>query len=242
MDFWHGFALITVVHLLAAASPGPDFAFVTRQSLVHGRRAGLLASTGIALGLAIHIVYPAAGLAAVIVHSAHWMTAIKLRAAATLFISASWVCARERAPHRPGAGRDLPASPLRQVPAASSVTPSTPRRLSTFWRCSPWCCHPGCRSHPARVRRMDHAAAMAVVLAGGDPVRAPRHSRPSVRRASLDRPHVRRRHGGARCTCPGGCARMSPRSGWPPGTLRDNPVLSVSSAAHATNRPQTTLE
>ena len=78
MDFWHGFAVITVVHLLAAASPGPDFAYVTRQSLVHGRKAGLLASAGIALGLSIHIAYSAAGLAAVIAHSAHWMTAIKL--------------------------------------------------------------------------------------------------------------------------------------------------------------------
>ena len=78
MDFWHGFAVISVVHLLAAASPGPDFAYVTRQSLVQGRRAGLLASAGIALGLSIHIVYSAAGLAAVIAHSAHWMTAIKL--------------------------------------------------------------------------------------------------------------------------------------------------------------------
>jgi RhtB (resistance to homoserine/threonine) family protein len=78
MDFWHGFAVITVVHLLAAASPGPDFAYVTRQSLTHGRRAGLLASAGIALGLGIHIVYSAAGLAAVIAHSSHWMTAIKI--------------------------------------------------------------------------------------------------------------------------------------------------------------------
>ncbi len=84
MDFWQGFAVITVVHLLAAASPGPDFAYVTRQSLVHGRRAGLLASAGIALGLAIHIAYSAAGLAAVIAHSAHWMTAIKLLGGAYL--------------------------------------------------------------------------------------------------------------------------------------------------------------
>lgn len=84
MDFWHGFAVITVVHLLAAASPGPDFAYVTRQSLVHGRRAGLLASGGIALGLGIHIAYSAAGLAAVIAHSAHWMTAIKLLGGAYL--------------------------------------------------------------------------------------------------------------------------------------------------------------
>lgn len=77
-DFWQGFAVITAVHLLAAASPGPDFALVTRQSLLYGRRAGLLASVGIALGLAIHIAYSAAGLAAVIAHSAQWMTAIKL--------------------------------------------------------------------------------------------------------------------------------------------------------------------
>ena len=84
MDFWHGFAVLTVVHLLAAASPGPDFAYVTRQSLVHGRPAGLLASAGIALGLAIHIIYSAAGLAAVIAHSAHWMTAIKLLGGAYL--------------------------------------------------------------------------------------------------------------------------------------------------------------
>jgi len=78
MTFWHGFAVLTVVHLLAAASPGPDFVYVTRQSLVHGRRAGLLASLGIALGLSIHIVYSAAGLAAVIAHSAQWMTVIRI--------------------------------------------------------------------------------------------------------------------------------------------------------------------
>jgi RhtB (resistance to homoserine/threonine) family protein len=84
MNFWHGFAVLTVVHLLAAASPGPDFAYVTRQSLVHGRRAGLLASLGIALGLSIHIVYSAAGLAAVIAHSAQWMTAVRLLGAGYL--------------------------------------------------------------------------------------------------------------------------------------------------------------
>src|SRR5262245_24279416 len=97
MDFWHGFAVLTVVHLLAAASPGPDFAFVTRQSLVQGRRAGLLASLGIALGLAIHIAYSAAGLAAVIAHSAQWMTVIKLVGGAYL-LWLGWQGLRARAP------------------------------------------------------------------------------------------------------------------------------------------------
>ena len=78
MEFWHGFITLTVIHLLAAASPGPDFALVSRQALLQGRRAGLWVSLGIALGLGIHIAYSAAGLATLIAHSTVWMSAIKL--------------------------------------------------------------------------------------------------------------------------------------------------------------------
>jgi threonine efflux protein len=115
MDFWHGFAVITVVHLLAAASPGPDFAYVTRQSLVQGRRAGLLASAGIALGLAIHIVYSAAGLAAVIAHSAHWMTAIKLVGGAYLLYLGIMGLRAKKDATLADTQRELPASAPRQV-------------------------------------------------------------------------------------------------------------------------------
>lgn len=78
MEFWHGFITLTLIHLLAAASPGPDFALVSRQALLQGRRAGLWVSLGIALGLGIHIAYSAAGLATLIAHSTMWMSAIKL--------------------------------------------------------------------------------------------------------------------------------------------------------------------
>ncbi len=78
MNFWQGFTIVTFVHLLAAASPGPDFALVTRQSLLHGRTAGVLTSLGISLGLAIHILYSAAGLAVVVTHSVEWMVVVKL--------------------------------------------------------------------------------------------------------------------------------------------------------------------
>jgi threonine efflux protein len=117
MDFWHGFAVITVVHLLAAASPGPDFAYVTRQSLVHGRRAGLLASAGIALGLGIHIVYSAAGLAAVIAHSVHWMTTIKLVGGAyLLYLGFKGLRSRKAgAASADGPAAELPRSAWRQV-------------------------------------------------------------------------------------------------------------------------------
>jgi threonine/homoserine/homoserine lactone efflux protein len=116
MDFWHGFAVITVVHLLAAASPGPDFAYVIRQSLVHGREAGLRASVGIALGLSIHIVYSAAGLAAVVAHSAHGMTVIKLVGGSYLL----YLGIKGLRGSAGGAGsgevtQNMPASPMRQV-------------------------------------------------------------------------------------------------------------------------------
>ena len=64
MEILHGLVVITFVHLLAAASPGPDFVLVTQQTLNHGKRIGLLCSLGIALGLSIHIVYSALGLSA----------------------------------------------------------------------------------------------------------------------------------------------------------------------------------
>ena len=115
MDFWQGFAVITVVNLLAAASPGPDFAYVTRQSLVHGRQAGLLASAGIALGLSIHIVYSAAGLAAVIAHSAHWMTAIKLLGGGYLLFLGLQGLRSRRKLVEDAPTREVSASPLRQV-------------------------------------------------------------------------------------------------------------------------------
>jgi threonine efflux protein len=78
MNFWQGFTIVTFVHLLAAASPGPDFALVTRQSLLYGRQAGVLTSLGISLGLAIHILYSTAGLAVVVAHSVEWMVVVKL--------------------------------------------------------------------------------------------------------------------------------------------------------------------
>jgi len=78
MNFWQGFTIVTFVHLLAAASPGPDFALVTRQSLLLGRKAGILTSLGISLGLAIHLLYSAAGLAVVVAHSVGGMIVVKL--------------------------------------------------------------------------------------------------------------------------------------------------------------------
>ena len=78
MDLYQGLLLITSIHLLAAATPGPDFVLVTQQTLANGKRAGLLCSLGIALGLSIHILYSSLGLAAIIANSSSALWAIKL--------------------------------------------------------------------------------------------------------------------------------------------------------------------
>jgi RhtB (resistance to homoserine/threonine) family protein len=78
VDLIQGLLLISSIHLLAAASPGPDFVLVTQQTLSYGKKAGLMCSIGIALGLSIHIAYSAFGLAAVIASSSSTLWAIKI--------------------------------------------------------------------------------------------------------------------------------------------------------------------
>ena len=78
MELLQGLLLISSIHLLAAASPGPDFILVSQQTLNHGKKAGLMCSIGIALGLSIHIIYSALGLAAIIANSSTTLWIIKI--------------------------------------------------------------------------------------------------------------------------------------------------------------------
>jgi len=78
MDLLQGLLLITSIHLLAAASPGPDFVLVSQQTLSNGKKAGFMVSIGIALGLSVHILYSALGLAAVIANSMTALWVIKI--------------------------------------------------------------------------------------------------------------------------------------------------------------------
>ncbi|MDK4696280.1 LysE family transporter [Kingella negevensis] len=84
MEFWHGFLLITGVHLLGAISPGPDFVFVSQQALSQGKRIGLISSLGVALGLGVHILYSVLGMAALIASAAWLLTAVKIMGGAYL--------------------------------------------------------------------------------------------------------------------------------------------------------------
>jgi len=78
MDLYQGLLLISSIHLLAAAVPGPDFLLVSQQTLSNGKRSGLLCSLGIALGLSVHILYSSFGLSAIIANSSPALWGIKI--------------------------------------------------------------------------------------------------------------------------------------------------------------------
>lgn len=56
------FLTVAIAHLLAVASPGPDFAMVVRQSLAFGRAAGVWTAAGIGSGILFHVAYGLFGL------------------------------------------------------------------------------------------------------------------------------------------------------------------------------------
>src|SRR3546814_20934556 len=70
-------AVITIT-LLAVISPGPDFAMVTRNSLMLSRRAGMLTALGIGLGVLVHVTYTLVGVGLLIQQSLWLFTALKL--------------------------------------------------------------------------------------------------------------------------------------------------------------------
>ncbi|MDR7119839.1 LysE family translocator [Rheinheimera soli] len=62
MEFWPEFLLIASVHLVAVASPGPDFAIVLRYAVRYGRTIALSASIGIGAAILLHVCYSLLGL------------------------------------------------------------------------------------------------------------------------------------------------------------------------------------
>jgi len=75
---------VFAAHLLAVASPGPDFFVVVKNALAGGRRVGVWTAVGIALGLIVHILYSLFGLAYIISQSLILFTVIKLLGASYL--------------------------------------------------------------------------------------------------------------------------------------------------------------
>ena len=100
--YWSEFITIAVAHLLAVASPGPDFAVVLKQSVTGGTRQGILTSLGVGAGILIHVSYCLLGMSILFAQSDMLLTAMKYLAASYLaYLGVQTISASSR--HRPAA-------------------------------------------------------------------------------------------------------------------------------------------
>ena len=82
-NIWKGqivaeWVAVIVITVFAVISPGPDFAMVSRNSLMLSRRAGVLTACGIGAGVLVHVSYTLLGLGLVIARSPALFAALKL--------------------------------------------------------------------------------------------------------------------------------------------------------------------
>lgn len=78
------FLTVALIHLLAVASPGPDFAVVVRESVAHGRRAGTWTALGVGSAIFLHVSYSLLGIGLIVSQSIVLFNVLKWLAAAYL--------------------------------------------------------------------------------------------------------------------------------------------------------------
>lgn len=68
---------VILITLLAVVSPGADFAIVTKNSYLYGRKIGVLTSLGISLGVLIHVSYTLIAVAFVMAYTPQILNIVK---------------------------------------------------------------------------------------------------------------------------------------------------------------------
>ncbi|MFB4369621.1 MULTISPECIES: LysE family transporter [unclassified Pseudomonas] len=117
--YWMEFFTVALIHLLAVASPGPDFAIVVRESVAHGRRAGVFCALGVGTGIFVHVAYSLLGIGLIVSQSIVLFNALKwLAAAYLLYIGFKALRAQ---PAASGAVQEQAAAPAR-TPRGAFVT------------------------------------------------------------------------------------------------------------------------
>ena len=89
MDYLSEFITIALVHLVAVASPGPDFAIVVRNSISYGRRIAMYTSVGVGLGIMLHVAYSLIGLS-VVIQTTPWLYAAISYLSAAYLLYLAW--------------------------------------------------------------------------------------------------------------------------------------------------------
>lgn len=133
-DAWLEFSKVAVAHLLAVASPGPDFAIVLKQSVVHGRRVALWTSVGVGTAILVHVSYSLLGLGVLVRQSEAWFTGLKYAGAVYL----AWLGVQSlRSRPRPEAGDNeilaAPAAAARGAFATGFLTNALNVKAALFF-------------------------------------------------------------------------------------------------------------
>jgi len=97
MQYVQEFLVIALIHLLAVASPGPDFAIILKQSLLYGRRSAIFTSLGIGAGIMVHVTYSLIGVGILIASNELLFTLLKY-IAACYFCYIAWHSLRAKKP------------------------------------------------------------------------------------------------------------------------------------------------
>lgn len=130
------FTTLAVLHALAVISPGPDFAIVLRQSVVHGRRVALATSAGIGTGIVVHVLYSVLGLGLLLRTSPSVLGVIQIVGAAyLLWIGVQSLRARPRTDDLPDVRPDAAPTEgeVRRAFATGFLTNATNVKATLFF-------------------------------------------------------------------------------------------------------------
>lgn len=83
--YWMEFLSVALVHVLAVASPGPDFAVVVRESVTRGQQSGSWTAFGVGCGIGLHVSYSLLGIGLIVSQSILLFNLFKWLAAGYLF-------------------------------------------------------------------------------------------------------------------------------------------------------------
>ena len=119
--YWSEFLIVALAHLVAVASPGPDFAMVLRQSITHGRRPAVWTSVGIGTGIFLHVAYSLLGIGLLVRSSVLAFIILKWLGAGYL----AWI-GQKALRAKPFANGEAPKA------TAAGGAPATPGRRAAF--------------------------------------------------------------------------------------------------------------
>ncbi len=134
--YWLEFLTIATVHLLAVASPGPDFAVVLKHSISYGRRTAIITSIGVGVAILVHVAYSLLGIG-ILIQTTPWLFTAFSYAAAAYLVYLGYGALRSQPAHSAStqnAQAELSRGEVNQDEAQSVQTPSAEMSdKKAFW-------------------------------------------------------------------------------------------------------------